>query len=709
MLVVIVAVVVLANPADNAYIYTNPDRVEEILANYLREMETNPSQKTAKKSLNFAIASQQPKMVFRVLKDHLGPWIATSGIEEEFFRGSKWYVESNDAQFTDVLWLAAELWDRGLADQFNENLADYYLALSGTEAVECGKGLFDRWPLTGTARQHYLQCLSELWAYVPLPLRSDMKFKGLGLIDQQGSPPLIKAPEFKDLTLYLELWARCWHWDIDGAFLDTLNGLSAESDPLGLYLPLRAVTLLQGLEQGWQNPLGLDVSAQLPQVFPILGVPEFKTLADLRDPTDRNQSIILLELAKLLEFDKVERYLPQLLANAAGLSGSDLSGIAITFSGVTAPEDVADLYRQLDRTNPYNPHLDKARVLLGLGQESPFYLEKSLTFSCDTDYVRFSPEESAVFIDSYPDSTLIDLVAFKTTPLPGVWGTWTPRGDRLLLLKPGNKPAVTFLTPSGKQISQFTLNTPLPLSLECGEMASLSWFTPWELDITYGDVQVDRTARLRLNLKTRTLREVSSDRFQECIILPNADLYFRWGEEVLFNDKGAPKGTITFPNANSCNFHGIELFIEDGVLMATINKTTYSTQEQAEEMRWVAAPEGTKELCICVYARAEVRYFALDRQSGKLETISPRGLAPVNYTIRQHGAEKEVRGRNWQYFSILPEFPHGIHLGIGGQELPLLLLGTGVRLHNAGDSYIVAVRSDDEICFLDYRQGTPSP
>lgn len=727
MLAVTLIIVYLLFPFGESDVSNKPERVAEVLADYRRDMEAKPSAKIARKVLDFAIASGQPELVYTVLKENIYPWAGTGGVEAEFIKGSKWYI-SNNAKEDNVLWLAEGVHKLDLSAQFNEDLAEYYLTIDGHKAVRCGNILFTNWTLNEKAREYYLSSLSELLASSILPVQPGGTFFGIKYFDSQSPLQLVDVPEFKDVSRYLHLWITCWKGNLDEEFANSLMQLSPQSDPLDLYRRLWTVALLRDLEEEWHNPLGLDVAAKLPEVFPQLGAEEIEILYSRRDLKSPGQNLLLLELleARPEIGTMYEREAAAMLINAAGYEEAELDKLIIhTDQYSAASADVLAMYNRFAQHFAGSFYFQRVEAILGQMAKSPFKLEKSVKLVLDPFKIEFSPTAPAVLIGSNTGTKLFNLVTFNETQYPGYIGAWSISGDCFALLKPSeSRSIIQIMSPEGKEINQFTLTSPLPMEAYGYPIIGVKWHSPWELDIIYGEEGYYagyRESMHRVNINTQSLEEVTSRR-PYCNI-PGTDLYYQNQNTDLIDAEGEKRGTISFPLGNKYQFQDLVFSVRKNALQVEIAGTASKVLDDVYELCWVAAPEGSESIYLSVYAKSET-LMQISRKDGATQIIRPyqSWCDEVSYTFIQDGCRNDITGEDyyWANFdshwhdnsNLWPPGQNRISfISAEGRKLPILFEG-GFRIFKIGNHYILMVGSGfgngpQEVSVLKYRLDNP--
>jgi hypothetical protein len=457
-----------------------PSSPEEAIAELKQAMAKKPSASTAEEMLDLAMESADAELIFSVLQD-IHTWAHVQGVAELFIRGSKDYI-ARESLGEAVFWLEEEVLKLDPQADLNEAMAGAYVNTPHWEAAKYAERVFARWELTEQAREKFMTVLlaSAAWkASLPVEGRTPPV---LPVFPER----LARREEYSATALYVELWKACWEQKLDGDKLAALESLDAENDPLGLYWQLWAAFLVQGLEPGWQNPLGLDVAARAPQVLAKLNS-EMKDevlglLYDKRDSNSAPHSRVILEVLAQVGKRQWEDRLADLVSALGARPDVDL--VYLVAPALDISQADLNLLERLDSI--YHVFGDFLAVKDIVIPKSKLKLKESLHF--DTFWgMDISPLAPAALIDGEDGQCLLNFATGKLTKYPGGWGSWSPRGDRFALLKAGNPASELIIySPEGAELEKHVL--PVALEGKHGDEVVFApratWESPTELAIS---------------------------------------------------------------------------------------------------------------------------------------------------------------------------------------------------------------------------------
>lgn len=685
---------------------------EESIANYGLKMEQNPSAKTARRMLDVAISSAKDPLVFKVLKEHIHPWVKEEGVAGEFIRGSRWYFYTS-LNVDNVLWLEEEIRKLDPGQDLNEDLADFYIKrLTGTKAVDYGNRLFVNWTLNNTARQHYLDCVKTLLADSPLPIQSAGDCPEGRLLEEFPNARADLA-EFTDVPQYLQLWLSCFGGNPNEEFVSSLIQLSPESDPLDLYWSLWTVALLRDLEEGWRNPLGLGVADKLPDIIRHINEEHlnavFATLYTQRDPAVKEQALLLLDLISHGEMETQYGYeVATLLLNAAGYDFSDVKKPAYTAQDkIIFPPDVESRYNELSGLLASDPSFERLSTKYEI-PESSLKLHKSMNFYVQHE-IRFSNSEPAALITSDQGQTLINIVDLKETSYSGYWGSWSDKGDRFTLAKSeGDTVKIRVMSADGQELARYTLPLNMPV-LHVDERVFVPyarWITPWELRISYTalgmfyDEYPDQRV-YKFDMNTQALTKLSYDEWEFWSYIPGTDMYF--GKSLIYASGEKAGDDLKVSDSNIVKIaEDVKLQIEADELLLKTAQESVTLMDNVSQISWAAI--SGEEVYAKVYLGPDQsepcsRYIAVNISTGEIRTLAPGNpwYDHAEFVIR--GSTKESRltseyfqNEGWLFLNMGDEYGYGddVTFQADGVSLPASVPGNGaVRLYKSGDSYIL--------------------
>lgn len=659
------------------------------------DMLINPSATNAAKMLDCAISMEQPELVLEVLQDIIYPHLGIKGVEAEFFRGSYWYLATPELRVDDVLWLAAEERRLPRDAKFNEVLAEYYLTLSGSDAVRCGNGLFVRWQLDSRARCLYVSCLKRFLGGVGLPIYPTDSFSGIRYFDD-FSYQFVDAPEFAGVAPWLQLWLSCWR-DSDADIPKALADLEAVPDPLDLRPRIWASLVLKDLGPNWQSSFGVNLMAELPKFSPFFEGREALFLYEQRDPLSPDHAFLLLDhCGDKLDSAKIVR----LLLRAGGVEEKELERRVLT-TGLYKPGPPAVL-ELLARLAPFidEYYYFRLQVILGADCDERFTLEKTLVFQDIELYEQefsFSPLLPMALIGTN-GIRLVDMLTMEETTFPETYGIWSLKGDFFVLLQPGTKSSVVrVMSAAGQEIERYSF----PFALY-DEYISCYWQRPWELVIY--SFKGDSQNAYSLNMRTKTISPIGENAYLgRFSIVPGTDYYFSDGEGTkgkLINWAGDAVGTVNRLCSEGCRCGGAEFSVRgiellfDGKLVRQWEESDYL------HIDWVAAVEGEEQLYCLVYDDIHTwgQVLVINREGRVVSTLNPRALydEATSVMVKRDGFMREVSS-GW--------LEPGAVFWADGDIFPLFLTNCYlVGLHKIEDRYIAMFWFEDgELWIMNYK------
>lgn len=687
-------------------------RTEEALAEYARMMEAKPTAATAQKMLDLSLEAKKRSLLYTTLKDYIHPWLDVPGVLEVFTQGAKEYIRSGSLNDEGVLWLAQE--KRLTTDtEINDLLAQKYNLVQGrVNQVQLGNQLLSLWPLNQNARSTYIAALGTIMGEQFPASPQDYPEKSL----LEGFPAaLANDPAMGHVPEFIRLWLWAWKGNLTPEFVQSLDALADKPDNLGIYWTLRGAALLQGLEAGWNQSLGLDVAREAEAILQQIPDPHrrrvLEGLYEKVDPMNKAQTHIYIGfILKPWAEERWGRPALELLLTSAGvklpLPYSTQDGELFILRTPNSPTVKLErgaqelLVKLRERFGQNQEFIDLDRVLrLNMLQGNPMKLHRQQLLG--SGLVQHSLTQPALLLINDGQVTHVKLLNGQTKPLGSVTTAWAPDGREFVTLSfAQNRAVFKIYSALGDLTEEFSLSG-IPASQmdqDTTATAFVNWIRPDTMLINYSTGSYHEGDGLTGYSINRQAQKATSYPQSESpgswSFLPGLGLYYDYSQGRLVDGAGhLVSPVVTQQSRVQFAPEASEIYIQDEKLYFKNSQGTklLSQGDFSSSIPWYARLDGK------VYLASYSRLYVLDPMNGDFAIVKGgfwHELAPVtNQAIGYNG----LSNLHTLYHDFFAEEVAESTWSIGGRDLPISFLNRALfAAYKTGSSvYIVVIDQGD--------------